>query len=257
MIAIERTVDGIPATDSFGLKYPGIPVSSKVDGMDFFLIKNIEAAEENLITDSTQVNGIIGMSREDLATSNYIDKLFEQNLIPSRKFSLLLGDGDSSSSLTLGDSNQAYVHSDFKYAEFPVSSLVSDDWALEIRSFDLGENQITSGIAVISTRERDISLSSDAYITWKSEVVKSDSKLDCDSITFCGSREKNCAQLADTVPPLKLKVSDDYEYTMPVSTWSSPGFDGDSQGCTLRVMDSNQINAEGSPGITLGLIFLK
>ena len=132
MIAIERTVDGVPATDSFGLKYQGIPVSSKVNGMDFFLIKNIEAAEENLITDSTQVNGIIGMSREDLTTSNYIDLLFEQNLIPSRKFSLLLGDVYSYSSLTLGDSNQSYVHSDFEYAEFPVSTLVNDVWAIEI-----------------------------------------------------------------------------------------------------------------------------
>ena len=44
---------------------------------------------------------------------------------------------------------------------------------------------------------------------------------------------------------------------MPVSTWSSPGFDGAYQGCTLRVMDSNQIETEGDPGITLGLIFLR
>ena len=225
--------------------------------MDFFLIRNIEAAEENLITDSTQVNGIIGMSREGLTTSNYIDKLFEQNLIPSRKFSLLLGDSDSLSSLTLGDSNQAYVHDDFEYAELTVSPIISDTWAFKTTSFDLGNNTITSGLAVVSTRERDIVLTTDAYEQWKNVVTKSDSTLDCDSITFCGSRDKNCAQLADTVPSLKLNVSDEYVYTMPVTTWSSSGFDGKQNGCTLRVMDSNEFSSESNPGITLGLIFLK
>ena len=178
-------------------------------------------------------------------------------MIQSRKFSLLLGNGNDSSSLTLGDSNQAYVHDDFEYAELAVSPFVSDNWAFKTTSFDLGNNTITSGLAVVSTRERDIVLTTDAYEQWKNIVTKFDSTLDCDSITFCGSRKKNCAQLADTVPSLKLNITDEYAYTMPVTTWSSSGFDGEQNGCTLRVMDSNQFSSESNPAITLGLIFLK
>ena len=84
-------------------------------------------------------------------------------MIPSRKFSLLLGDSDSLSSLTLGDSNLAYVHDDFEYAELTVSPIISDTWAFKTTSFDLGNNTITSGLAVVSTRERDIVLTTDAY----------------------------------------------------------------------------------------------
>ena len=54
---------------------------------------------------------------------------------------------------------------------------------------------------------------------------------------------------------MRITVGNEIMYTLPLSTWSQDGYDGDSNGCSLLVSSDENSNAAGS--ITLGLAFLE
>ena len=111
---VEETPNGVQvkgwlSKDGFGMKLPDYPGATKVDGYEFFLIKNMESAER-LVPGSSSVNGIMGLAPRSTATStNYVADLHTKGLIPSPVFSLLIADSTGQSSITLGDTNMFYV----------------------------------------------------------------------------------------------------------------------------------------------------
>ena len=127
-------------------------------------------------------------------------------------------------------------------------------WAINIESFNLGNTTVANGTAIFSTTDKNIVLSSSSYTEWKKVIVNADSNIECESSYACIST-KNCTDLEEIVPPLKLKVGK-YEYTLPLPTWSYVSIVGTSEGCTLRVSESTQTN-DDTHTITLGLAFLE
>ena len=79
--------------------------------------------------------------------------------------------------------------------------------------------------------------------------------MDCDSYDYCGTLYKTCASLNETISPLQITIGDEYVYSLPVSTWSQDGYDGDDNGCSLLVSSNTDSNAASS--ITLGVTFLE
>jgi len=84
---------------------PGSPDATRVDNMEFFLVKSIPknqgpggAWNKELVPDSATVNGVVGlMSGMDTDRTNYFDLMYDHDPreIPKPVFSMILGnDGE-------------------------------------------------------------------------------------------------------------------------------------------------------------------
>ena len=149
-------------------------------------------------------------------------------------FSLVLA-GKGESSITLGDSNYANVHKGFDYGEFDLTS--EDGWAINSPGIMLGDTKITTGTSLFSTTSSFIELDQSSYEVWKTQLLKLEPTLDCDSTYYCGISDKTCAQLADTIPDLKIEAGDSYAYQMPFLTWSNDGWSDAPAGCSILVSE--------------------
>ena len=138
--------------------------------MVFFLAQRIESGGKTLYPDNKEVNGVVGLSTpvSGQTGSSYVSLLYEQSMIPAPVFSLVIGGPGQQSSITLGQSNTAYVKTGSDFNEFDAAS--SNGWGVSVTSFNLGNSQITSGDAVFSSTATNIVLDASAYSTWKNQL---------------------------------------------------------------------------------------
>ena len=113
--------------------------------------------------------------------SSYILELYNQGKIPKPVFSLQLCHSDQgTSSITLGDSNTAYMMKNATYSHQSAVSLDGDAWGVDVRGFILNGTNIASGKTVISSTYYGIELDTDSYSSWVNEVQKANSTFICD-----------------------------------------------------------------------------